>query len=136
MCGIAGILKIDGCTTPEETAAVERMMSGLLHRGPDGSGLYRDSRVILGHRRLSIVDLSENGRQPMSNEDGTVWITYNGDVYNFQELRDRLVNCGHCFRSKTDTEVLVHGYEEWGIDTDKVYALPRQSDQGAELEER
>jgi asparagine synthase (glutamine-hydrolysing) len=92
------------------------MMDAQVHRGPDGSGVYRGERAILGHRRLAIIDLSEAGRQPMCNEDGTVWVTYNGEVYNFGELRDELRKRGHEFKSKTDTEVLVHGYEEWDIE--------------------
>lgn len=91
-------------------------MEAQVHRGPDGSGLYQDTKAVLGHRRLSIIDLSEAGKQPMSNEDRTVWVTYNGEIYNFRELREELVRQGHQFASKTDTEVLVHGYEQWGID--------------------
>jgi len=124
MCGVAGIVKLTGSTTPEDVAAVHRMMEAQIHRGPDGSGLYQDSRAVLGHRRLSIIDLSEAGRQPMSNETcsqcsqskGTVWVTYNGEIYNFKELHDELVSHGHHFRSKTDTEVLVHGCVEWEIE--------------------
>ena len=86
------------------------------HRGPDGEGQYVSGSVGLGHRRLSIIDLSQAGKQPMSNEDGTVWVTYNGEIYNFHGLCEELVGRGHVFRSKTDTEVLAHGYEEWGMD--------------------
>ena len=116
MCGIAGILKHDGPTTPEDMTAVQRMMDAQDHRGPDGSGTYQDNRIVLGHRRLAIIDLSEAGRQPMANEDGTVWVTYNGEIYNFRELRRELIKRGHRFRSETDTEVLLHGYEEWAIE--------------------
>jgi asparagine synthase (glutamine-hydrolysing) len=116
MCGIAGILKVHSPTTPEDVAAVQRIMDGQNHRGPDDSGLYRDQQVVLGHRRLSILDLSPAGHQPMSNEDGAVWITYNGEIYNYRELRDELIAAGYCFTSRTDTEVIVHGYEEWGIE--------------------
>ncbi len=90
------------------------MTSLLSHRGPDGEGFYSDGTVSLGHRRLSIIDLSASGKQPMSNEDGTIWITFNGEIYNFQELRKELEKRGHTFSSNTDTEVIVHGYEEWG----------------------
>jgi len=116
MCGIAGIYKLNNHTIPSDIQAVKQMMNVQIHRGPDDSGLYQDHHIILGHRRLAIIDLSPAGRQPMSNEDGTVWITYNGEIYNFQELREALAQRGHTFRSQTDTEVLVHGYEEWGIE--------------------
>lgn len=88
-------------------------------RGPDDAGTYVDDWVSLGHNRLSIIDLSPKGRQPMSNEDGTVWIVYNGEVYNFKDLRERLIAAGHRFRSDTDTEVIVHAYEEYGVDCEK-----------------
>jgi len=90
------------------------MMDTLRHRGPDESGMWVEPRAALGHRRLSIIDLSD-GKQPLSNEDGSVWITYNGEVYNFQELREQLVAKGHSFRTRTDTEVIVHLFEEEGI---------------------
>jgi asparagine synthase (glutamine-hydrolysing) len=91
------------------------MLTALIHRGPDGDGLFQDSRAVLGHRRLSIIDLSSDGRQPMSNEDGSVHVTFSGEIYNYRELRSELLKAGHVFRSHTDTEVLVHGYEQWGI---------------------
>jgi asparagine synthase (glutamine-hydrolysing) len=121
MCGVAGIYKINGPTEPEDMAAVQRMIDAQIHRGPDGEGIVAlggngGSSIVLGHRRLSIIDLSPAGKQPMSNEDGTVWVTYNGEIYNFRELRDELGGRGHAFKSKTDTEVLVHGYEEWGME--------------------
>jgi asparagine synthase (glutamine-hydrolysing) len=90
------------------------MTAAEIHRGPDDSGLFQDARVVLGHRRLTIIDLSPTGHQPMSNEDGAVWITYNGEIYNYTELAAELT--GHRFVSRCDTEVLLHGYEEWGID--------------------
>ncbi len=107
MCGIAGLLKLNAPTTPEDVSAVRWMMDAQIHRGPDGEGLFQDNHVVLGHRRLSIIDLSPAGKQPMSNEDGTVWVTYNGEIYNFRELRDELGGEGHIFKSQTDTEVLV-----------------------------
>lgn len=115
MCGIAGCFQPDRPTTPEDRAAVQRILDAQQHRGPDDSGLYQDERVVLGHRRLSIIDLSAAGRQPMSNEDGTVWATFNGEIYNFRALHAELAG-GHQFHSATDTEVILHGYEQWGID--------------------
>lgn len=115
MCGIAGKFYLDG-QQPVDPHHIQGMMDMVAHRGPDGEGQYVSGAVGLGHRRLSIIDLSQAGKQPMSNEDGTVWVTYNGEIYNFQELCEELASKGHVFKSKTDTEVLVHGYEEWGID--------------------
>ncbi|NOT57775.1 MAG: asparagine synthase (glutamine-hydrolyzing) [Deltaproteobacteria bacterium] len=117
MCGIAGLFRPHVAATTEDVAAVQRMLRAQIHRGPDGEGLLAPtSQVVFGHRRLAIIDRSEAGQQPMSNEDGTVWITYNGEIYNFAALRAELTQRGHTFRSGTDTEVIVHGYEEWGID--------------------
>src|SRR5438445_2109431 len=110
MCGIAGLIRHDG-VAPGDVPAVTHMTAAQVHRGPDGDGLYRDSRVVLGHCRLSIIDVSTAGNQPMSNEDRSVWVTYNGEIYNHQDLRRQLTSFGHEFRSRTDTEVLVHGYE-------------------------
>jgi len=113
MCGIIGQRSFRG---PIDVAAFEARRDALTHRGPDGAGLYRsaDGATALGHRRLAIIDLSDAGRQPMSNEDGTLWLTYNGEIYNYRALRRELEACGHRFRSATDSEVLLHGYEEWG----------------------
>jgi asparagine synthase (glutamine-hydrolysing) len=115
MCGITGIFGFDDGFTADE-ATLRRMTDTLRHRGPDDAGAWTrpDERVALGHRRLSIIDLSPAGRQPMSNEDETVWITYNGEVYNHGELRRRLETRGHRYRSRTDTETIVHLYEERG----------------------
>jgi asparagine synthase (glutamine-hydrolysing) len=115
MCGIAGALAFSDDFALDE-ATVRRMTDTLRHRGPDDAGtlVRRDERVALGHRRLSIIDLSPAGHQPMGNEDGTVWITYNGEVYNHVELRAGLEACGHRYRSRTDTETIVHLYEEDG----------------------
>jgi len=97
---------------------IARMTATLAHRGPNGSGIWRDNRIALGHRRLSVIDLSEAGRQPMSNEDGSIQIVYNGEVYNFRELKKQhsLAERGHIFRSRTDTEVLIHLYETVGLE--------------------
>lgn len=111
MCGIAGIARADGAGVSEELLA--RMANALRHRGPDGSGIYAADGVGLAHTRLSIIDL-ECGAQPLGNEDGQVVITYNGEVYNYIELRAELETHGHVFRTRTDTEVIVHAYEEWG----------------------
>jgi asparagine synthase (glutamine-hydrolysing) len=112
MCGICGYV---GMHQPD---LLERMCRLMAHRGPDDQGTWHDSagEAGLGHRRLSIIDLSPAGHQPMSNEDDSVWITYNGEIYNFPELREQLVARGHRFRSQTDTEVLIHQYEEDGPD--------------------
>jgi len=112
MCGIAGIAS----PRPIEERTLAACLKNLEHRGPDDEGVYfdRDRRIALGHRRLSIIDLSPLGRQPMSNEDGTLWITYNGEVYNYLSLREELAAKGHRFKSKTDTEVILHLYEEEG----------------------
>jgi len=109
MCGICGFNWSD-------ELLIERMKARLVHRGPDDHGSYVAEGVSLGHRRLSIVDLSEAGRQPLCNEDGAVWITFNGEIYNHLQLRSRLEAKGHVFRSRTDTEAIVHAYEEYGLD--------------------
>ncbi|MFH1537899.1 MAG: asparagine synthase (glutamine-hydrolyzing) [bacterium] len=114
MCGIAGVLFSDG--RPVDESSIKKMTDTLAHRGPDAWGLHVSGPVGLGHRRLSIIDLSAAGKQPMCNEDETVWISYNGEIYNFLEIREELENLGHAFRSATDTEVVVHAYEEWGVD--------------------
>ena len=93
-----------------------RMRDAMVVRGPDDAGLHIEPGVGLGHRRLSIIDLTPAGHQPMANEDGSVWLVFNGEIYNYMELRGALVAAGHRFGSRTDTETLVHGYEEWGID--------------------
>ena len=115
MCGIAGIFNY-GSSPRDDRAVATRMRDAMRHRGPDGAGLYQspDRRVVFTHRRLSIVDLSEAGHQPMANEDGTVWVTFNGEIYNHAEQRAVLAAKGHAFRSRSDTEVIIHAYEEWG----------------------
>ena len=115
MCGICGIVDHRGGSAEEFNRRLPAMTDTLRHRGPDASGVWADARAGLGHRRLSIIDLSD-GRQPLSNEDGSLWIAYNGEVYNFAELRDELVGKGHTFRTRTDTEVIVHLWEEEGAD--------------------
>jgi asparagine synthase (glutamine-hydrolysing) len=116
VCGIAGIFNYGSSPTDDRTIA-SRMRDTMTHRGPDDSGLYQspDRRVVLAHRRLSIVDVSPAGHQPMANEDGTVWITFNGEIYNHRERRIPLQARGHVFKSQSDTEVIVHAYEEAGL---------------------
>lgn len=115
MCGIVGIWSAKGRV---DTEILKLMTDSLAHRGPDDSGIYIDqqNRIGLGHRRLSILDLSPLGHQPMSNDDGSIWITYNGEVYNFNEIRNELIKKGYSFKSNTDTEVVIKSYEEWGIE--------------------
>ena len=113
MCGICGIYNFDG--RPVDKNFLERMNNVLIHRGPDGEGMFIDSNVGLGHRRLSIIDL-EAGMQPMGNEDGSVQVVFNGEIYNFPELKKELENRGHIFKTRSDTETIIHGYEEWGED--------------------
>jgi asparagine synthase (glutamine-hydrolysing) len=114
MCGIAGKINFDGAK-PVTRQEIDAMLEPIKHRGPDGQGVYLDGPVGLGHLRLAIIDV-DGGPQPMTNEDGTVWIVYNGEIYNFQSLRSDLLKRGHTFRSHCDTEVIIHLYEEYGED--------------------
>jgi asparagine synthase (glutamine-hydrolysing) len=118
MCGITGILRINSDANGFDSKLIDRMTDSLAHRGPSDRGVWKDDLISLGSRRLSIIDLSTAGHMPMSNEDGKIQIAYNGELYNFRELKERfqLVERGHIFRSRTDTEVLVHLYEELGIE--------------------
>jgi asparagine synthase (glutamine-hydrolysing) len=112
MCGIAGIVASDGLRPDDELRAIA-MRDILTHRGPDDAGAYSDRFAALAHRRLSIVDL-KSGHQPLSNEDGSVWITFNGEIYNHADLRTGLEAAGHTYRTRCDTETIVHAYEQWG----------------------
>ena len=112
MCGITGIFDV-AARRDIDRALLEAMNRSQAHRGPDGEGYYLEQGVGLGHRRLSIIDI-EGGHQPLFNEDGSVAVTYNGEIYNFRELREELAAKGHVFRTRCDTEVIVHGWEEWG----------------------
>jgi len=114
MCGIAGIVNLADSPPPEEIQ-IRRMLGQLRHRGPDQFGIYLDDTVALGNARLSIVDLAR-GQQPISNEDGSLWIVYNGEIFNYPELRAEMESCGHQFATHTDTEVIVHLFEEYGSD--------------------
>ena len=111
MCGFAGKVNFDGA--PVDRGLLKAMTDAVIHRGPDADGYHIGRGVGLGHRRLSIIDLA-TGDQPIANEDGTVWTVFNGEIYNFAEVREVLVAAGHRFRTRSDTEVIVHGYEEWG----------------------
>src|ERR1043166_889611 len=112
MCGICGVLRLDGQPVPANTIA--KMSATIQHRGPDGDGVWAEGPIGLGHRRLAIIDLTPAGHQPMSNEDGDLLIVYNGELYNYQNLRVELEAAGHRFHSRTDTETVIHAYEEWG----------------------
>ena len=110
MCGFIGFTDRPG----GEKVILEKMMERIVHRGPDMGGMYVDGGVALGFRRLSILDLSDAGAQPMQSEDGNVVVVFNGEIYNFQSLREELRAKGHTFHCGADTEVLIHGYEEYG----------------------
>jgi asparagine synthase (glutamine-hydrolysing) len=112
MCGICGIVSF---AAPPDLALLRRMVGRLEHRGPDGNGWFRDRNVALGHTRLAIVDTA-GGAQPLCNEDGTVWVTFNGEIFNYVELGEELRRRGHRFRTASDTEVIVHAWEEWGTE--------------------
>ena len=113
MCGFAGFFT-NGWDGNRE-AVIRDMANRIRHRGPDQDDYYVDAYIAMGFRRLSIIDL-EGGSQPILNEDGTKVLTFNGEIYNFQELRRELLEAGHVFKTSTDSEVLLHGYEEWGED--------------------
>jgi asparagine synthase (glutamine-hydrolysing) len=142
MCGLAGILR-RGPVAPEAQVrgaeTVRRMTDAIGHRGPDdfGEWVSRDGRAALGSRRLAIRDLSPRGHMPMPNEDGTVWVSFNGEIYNFAAVRSELVAMGHVFRSNSDTEVIVHGWESWGRDVlrrlDGMFALAIYDERSGEL---
>ena len=112
MCGITGLYHFDGQAAQNEVVA--SMTAALKHRGPDDEAVWVEGSIALGHRRLSIIDLSPRGRNPMSNEDATVWITFNGEIFNYMDFKPDLCNKGHQFKSETDTEVIIHLYEELG----------------------
>jgi len=109
MCGICGIYGQDN------KLLIQKMLDVLKHRGPDGQGIFSDRNITLGHSRLSIIDLSEHGKQPMSNEEGDIWLSVNGEIYNFKELRTQLESLGHKFYSNSDSETIIHAYEEFDL---------------------
>lgn len=112
MCGICGVFDFAGRAV--DPGLLEKMTASIRHRGPDGVGSYHSAGIGLGHRRLSIIDL-EGGSQPLTNEDSRLQVIFNGEIYNFIELREELEKAGHVFKTRSDTEVIVHGYEEWGL---------------------
>ncbi|HEX8253920.1 MAG TPA: asparagine synthetase B, partial [Thermoanaerobaculia bacterium] len=114
MCGIAGKFDFSGRPVPAEL--IGAMCDTIVHRGPDDEGIHAAPFIGLGQRRLAIIDLDRRAAAPMANEDGTVWVTFNGEIYNFAPLRAELIAKGHTFRTEGDTEVLVHLYEEHGTD--------------------
>ena len=113
MCGFIGF--VDSINKKEKKEIIKKMADLIKHSGPDGEGYFVDNNIALGHRRLSIVDL-KNGSQPMYNEDKTIAIIFNGEIYNHLKLKEELEKSDHQFQSNCDTEVLIHGYEEWGIE--------------------
>src|SRR5277367_5565174 len=120
MCGICGIFE-PGRDTAIDPTRIRAMADTIRHRGPDDEGCYTAPGIGLGHRRLSIIDV-KGGHQPLYNEDETVAITYNGEIYNYQELMAELIAKGHRFRTRSDTEVVVHAWEEWGEDCVKRFS--------------
>jgi len=114
MCGLCGVVRLDD--VPVSVPEIAKMTETIVHRGPDGEGIWVDGGAGLGHRRLAIIDLTPTGHQPMGNESGDVLIVYNGELYNHLDLRLQLESAGHIFRSRSDTEVVIHAYEEWGED--------------------
>ena len=113
MCGFCGFS--DKIKTNEKKKIIKEMADRIIHRGPDSDGYYVDDKIAMGFRRLSIIDL-KGGDQPLYNEDESVVVMFNGEIYNFQELRKVLIDKGHDFKTNSDTEVIVHGYEEYGTD--------------------
>ena len=109
MCGFVGFTN----NIQNADVVLEHMKDAIKHRGPDSEGSYIDDRIALGFRRLSIIDLSM-GAQPLYNEDKSIVLVFNGEIYNYQPLREQLLKCGHTFATNTDSEVLIHGYEQWG----------------------
>src|SRR5438270_2028751 len=115
MCGIAGALLPNAAlSAPEIEARLWRMIATIRYRGPDDEGVWTDGLCGLGHARLSIIDLSPAGHQPIASADGMVWLTYNGEIYNFAATRDELAALGYVFRSRTDSEVIANGWHAWG----------------------
>ncbi len=115
MCGICGIVNYRS-GEPADARTVRAMVAAMIHRGPDDEGFHFDDEAALGMRRLSIIDLA-GGAQPISNERRSIWVVSNGEIYNFRELRRELESHGHLFTTRSDTEVIVHAYEQWGLES-------------------
>src|SRR4051812_45453004 len=113
MCGIAGIVALSANAPSPSRRALLRMVGALAHRGPDERGLYRDQRAGLAHARLSIIDIA-GGQQPLADPSGPAWIVFNGEIFNYVELREQLIALGHRFRTRSDTEVVIQAYRAWG----------------------
>ena len=111
MCGIVGIINFK---SPIDKSSIDAMNSAQFHRGPDDGGTFFDQHVAFGFRRLSILDVSYAGHQPMSDSSKNIWISYNGEIYNFKQLRSELKKFGHIFKSNSDTEVIIYAYKQWG----------------------
>jgi asparagine synthase (glutamine-hydrolysing) len=134
MCGITGILDTNGRRNIDRDL-VSRMNETQHHRGPDEGGILIEPGVGLGHRRLSIIDLA-TGQQPLTNEDGSVAVVFNGEIYNFQELIPELTALGHTFRTRSDTEVIVHAWESWGADVSSAFVECSHSPSGIGIRRR
>ena len=119
MCGIVGIYNKN--QKPVSESYLRKMTDMMIHRGPDDGGVFIDKNLGLGNRRLAIIDLSKTGHQPMSDKEGNYWISYNGEIYNFLEIKKELEKLGYSFRSKTDTEVIINSFKEWGTDCFKKF---------------
>src|SRR5687767_14414973 len=117
MCGISGQYNF-GSQRPVDAGTIRRMAGSITHRGPDDEGFHLDGPLGLGFRRLSIIDLA-GGHQPMADREESVWVIFNGEIYNFPELKRELESDGYIFRTQSDTEVIVHGYKKWGTDVFK-----------------
>ena len=111
MCGIAGYINLN--KNSADLNILKKMTNSIAHRGPDGEGHWVDRNIAIGHRRLAIIDLSKNANQPMNLNNNLV-LSYNGEIYNFKEIRNELINLGHQFKSKSDSEVVLHSWDEWG----------------------
>ena len=114
MCGFTGFTRIADRDYEDTDKILGEMMDRIVHRGPDSEGRYTDDDIAMGFRRLSIIDITESGDQPIFNEDRSLVLMFNGEIYNYREIREELISKGHIFTTNTDSEVLVHGYEEYG----------------------
>src|ERR1043166_7876410 len=135
MCGICGIVNVDR-SAPVEPDLIERMTTVLVHRGPDDDGYFVEANAGFGHRRLSIIDLG-GGKQPIFNEDESILIVFNGEIYNYADLTAELTKLGHQFKSRSDTEAIVHAYEQYGdACVDHLRGMFRSEEHTSELQSR